>query len=30
MDLIAQMQPHTPTRFVDVGMDGALRARHDR
>jgi biotin-dependent carboxylase-like uncharacterized protein len=30
MDLIGQMQPHTPTRFVRVDMDTALQARHDR
>lgn len=30
MDLIGQMQPHTPTRFVKVDMDTALQARHDR
>lgn len=30
MDLIGQLQPHTPTRFVKVTMDQALRARHDR
>lgn len=30
MDLIGQMQPHTPTRFVKVDMDAALAARHDR
>ncbi|SMF56680.1 biotin-dependent carboxylase uncharacterized domain-containing protein [Tistlia consotensis] len=30
MDLIGQMQPHTPTRFVKVDMDEALAARHDR
>ena len=30
MDLIGQMQPHTPTRFVSVDMDAALTARHDR
>lgn len=27
MDLIGQMQPHTPTRFVEVKMDEALAAR---
>ncbi|MGF6174760.1 biotin-dependent carboxyltransferase family protein [Ensifer sp. 4252] len=27
MDLIGQMQPHTPTRFVEVTMDEALAAR---
>jgi allophanate hydrolase subunit 2 len=30
MDLIGQMQPHTPTRFVQVDMASALEARHDR
>ena len=30
MDLIGQMQPHTPTRFVMVDMDGALAARAER
>ena len=25
-----QMQPHTPTRFVQVDMATALEARHDR
>jgi allophanate hydrolase subunit 2 len=30
MDLIGQLQPHTPTRFVKVDMDQALAARHDR
>jgi biotin-dependent carboxylase-like uncharacterized protein len=30
MDLIGQLQPHTPTRFVKVDMDTALTARHDR
>ncbi len=30
MDLIGQMQPHTPTHFVQVDMDTALQARHDR
>ena len=30
MDLIGQLQPHTPTRFVEVDMAGALQARHDR
>ncbi|OAV54427.1 allophanate hydrolase [Rhizobium sp. WYCCWR10014] len=27
MDLIGQLQPHTPTRFVKVTMDEALKAR---
>jgi biotin-dependent carboxylase-like uncharacterized protein len=30
MDLIGQMQPHTPTHFVKVDMETALKARHDR
>lgn len=30
MDLIGQMQPHTPTQFVKVDMDQALKARADR
>lgn len=30
MDLIGQLQPHTPTRFVKVDMDQALAARADR
>jgi biotin-dependent carboxylase-like uncharacterized protein len=30
MDLIGQMQPHTPTRFVQVDMAQALEARHER
>lgn len=30
MDLIGQMQPHTPTRFVKVDMETALAARKDR
>jgi len=30
MDLIGQMQPHTPTQFVKVDMDQALHARADR
>ena len=30
MDLIGQLQPHTPTKFVSVDMKGALAARHDR
>lgn len=30
MDLIAQLQPHTPTRFVEVTMDEALAARKER
>ena len=30
MDLIGQLQPHTPSRFVKVTMEEALQARHDR
>ena len=30
MDLIGQLQPHTPTRFVAVTMAQALQARRDR
>lgn len=30
MDLIGQLQPHTPTLFVKVTMDEALLARKDR
>lgn len=30
MDLIGQLQPHTPTRFVAVTMEEALAARKDR
>jgi biotin-dependent carboxylase-like uncharacterized protein len=30
MDLIGQLQPHTPTRFVQVDMETALTARKDR
>jgi biotin-dependent carboxylase-like uncharacterized protein len=30
MDLIGQLQPHSPARFVEVTMDEALAARHDR
>ena len=30
MDLIGQLQPNTPTTFVKVDMDGALKARADR
>ncbi|WP_029875714.1 biotin-dependent carboxyltransferase family protein [Rhizobium leguminosarum] len=29
MDLIGQLQPHTPARFVEVTMDEALKARAD-
>lgn len=30
MDLIGQLQPNTPSRFVRVDMDTALQARRDR
>ena len=30
MDLIGQLQPNTPTRFVLVDMEGALKARRER
>lgn len=30
MDLIGQLQPHMPARFVEVDMAGALTARRDR
>ncbi|WP_040616979.1 biotin-dependent carboxyltransferase family protein [Roseibium sp. TrichSKD4] len=30
MDLIGQLQPHTPVKFVRVDMDEALAARKDR
>ena len=30
MDLIGQLQPHTPSRFVKVDMQQALQARQDR
>lgn len=30
MDLIGQLQPHTPVRFVEVTMEEALAARADR
>ena len=30
MDLIGQLQPHTPAKFVRVDMKAALAARHDR
>ncbi|MCF8482075.1 MAG: biotin-dependent carboxyltransferase family protein [Rhodospirillum sp.] len=30
MDLIGQLQPHTPTRFVRVTLEEALTARRDR
>jgi biotin-dependent carboxylase-like uncharacterized protein len=30
MDLIGQLQPNMPTRFVRVDMDAALAARHER
>jgi biotin-dependent carboxylase-like uncharacterized protein len=30
MDLIGQLQPHVPVKFIQVDMDAALGARHDR
>jgi len=30
MDLIGQLQPHTPAKFVGVDLEGALKARADR
>jgi biotin-dependent carboxylase-like uncharacterized protein len=30
MDLIGQLQPHTPTRFMKVDLKTSLAARHDR
>ncbi len=30
MDLIGQLQPHTPTRFIKVDMEAALVARKER
>jgi allophanate hydrolase subunit 2 len=30
MDLIAQLQPHTPARFVSVTLEGALAARAEQ
>lgn len=30
MDFIGQLQPHTPTRFIEVTMDQALAARRER
>ena len=30
MDLIGQLQPNTPTRFVEIDMETALQARRDR
>ena len=30
MDLIGQLQPHTPARFAPVDMKAALAARHER
>ncbi|MGI9418135.1 MAG: biotin-dependent carboxyltransferase family protein [Geminicoccaceae bacterium] len=30
MDLIGQLQPHMPTKFVEVSMNGALDARAER
>ena len=30
MDLIGQLQPHTPAKFVEIDLEGALKERHDR
>jgi allophanate hydrolase subunit 2 len=30
MDLIGQLQPHTQAKFIEVDMETALAARHDR
>lgn len=30
MDLIGQLQPHMPTKFIEVSMDQSLQARADR
>ena len=30
MDLIGQLQPHTPAKFVSVDLEGALKAREER
>jgi allophanate hydrolase subunit 2 len=30
MDLVGQLQPNTPARFVKVDMATAMKARHDR
>lgn len=30
MDLIGQLQPHTPVKFVEVSMETAMQARADR
>jgi biotin-dependent carboxylase-like uncharacterized protein len=30
MDLIGQLQPHTPAKFVQVDLETAMAARHDR
>lgn len=30
MDLIGQLQPHTPTQFISVDMEAALAARQER
>jgi allophanate hydrolase subunit 2 len=30
MDLISQLQPHTPAKFVRVDMRTAMAVRHDR
>jgi allophanate hydrolase subunit 2 len=30
MDIIGQLQPNAPSRFVAVDMNAALAARHER
>ena len=30
MDLVGQLQPNTPVRFIEVSMDEALEARRER
>jgi len=30
MDVIGQLQPHQPTRFVEVDMETALKVRAER
>jgi allophanate hydrolase subunit 2 len=30
MDLIGQLQPHTPAKFVETDLDGALKERSSR
>jgi len=30
MDLIGQLQPHTQAKFVEVDLEGALKARKER